>query len=425
MDEVVIFVHPWMWATSMFKDVRARGLGILSIVTEAEGTRIDPSWLDARSDHLIRCPGRVADVPTVSAYLGERGLRAVAVVNGLDSTIVFADALQKDVLGLDLDLADSAIRLNKFEVNDVLRHAGVPSVPTVRITHAADVEALKAEVAGLGSPFIAKPAGDTAGMAGVEILHSPDDLRHYVERHLGRANGYYPDKPVSEVVVQRYMSPSRYREFTVDFLSVDGVHECIGLSENRKDTKGVFRATVTYDTVANPEFAVVTDYVRRCLDALKVRWGFSHNEVFWDMQHEVFLVETNNRYAGQPVTDLYELSYARSPLDPLLARKSDPGEERVALRLRHGAAVYLYNTAVDHPNEISLGDAAGEGRIMDFRGRGRAAIPEDFADCYDRARHIGAIVIVQGEDAARVEELVDGLVQRDIDGQVFRVVACT
>lgn len=418
MDEVVIFVHPWMWAASMFKDVKGRGLGVLSVVTEAESTRIDPTWLQAHSDHFIRCAGVVTDVGTVAAYLAEQDLRAVAVVNGLDATLVFADVLQKDILGLDLDLTASAVRLNKFEVNEVLRQNGVPSVPTVRITSHEDIASKEADIRRLGSPFIAKPAGDTAGMAGVEVLQDVEDLKGYAERHLGQANGYYPDRPVQEVVVQRYMSPGRYREFTVDFLSVDGEHECIGISEIRKDEKGVFRATVTYDVTANAEFVVVTDYVRQCLYALKVRWGFSHNEVFWDMRDEVFLVETNNRYAGQPVTDLYELSYARSPLDSLITRKRTM-EERVALRLGHGAAIYLYNTGMDDPQALWLGDAKDRARVVDFRGRGCKAIPVDFADRYDRAKHIGAIVILEGDDAAHVQSMVDDLVKRDMDAQVF------
>ena len=423
MRKVVIFVHPWMWAASMFADVRKRDLGILSVVTGAEGTRINPSWLEANSDHLVRCEGEATDVAVVAGYLKEHDLRATAVVNGLDSTLVFADAIQAHILGLELDLTASVVRLNKFKVNETLRAAGVPSVPTVRITSAGDVTTHEREITAFGSPFIAKPARDTAGMAGVEVLENIDGLKDYVERRLGQANGYYPDRTVSEIVVQQYMSPSRYREFTIDFLSVDGVHECVGISENQKDAKGVFRATVTFDTTAAPEFSVVTDYVRRCLNALDVRWGFSHNEVFWDMAEEVFLVETNNRYAGQPVTDLYELSYARSPLGPLLAREPARDGERVGLRLGYGAAVYLYNASTDNPDDLDLGDAAATARVVDFRGRGRNAIPADFADQYDRARHIGAIVIIEGHSAAEVETLVADLIGRDIDGKVFLAMA--
>lgn len=422
MREVVIFVHPWMWASSMFTDVRKRGLDILSVVTGAEGTRINPSWLEANSDHLVRCQGEATDVAILAAYLRKHDLHAIAVVNGLDSTLVFADAIQAHILGLELDLAASFVRLNKFEVNEALRTAGVPSVPTVRITRACDVATFERAVVALGSPFIAKPARDTAGMAGVEVLENIDGLKDYVERHLGQANGYYPDRAISEIVVQQYMSPSRYREFTIDFLSVDGVHECVGISENQKDAKGVFRATVTFDTTANAAFSVVTDYVRRCLDALDVRWGFSHNEVFWDMAEEVFLVETNNRYAGQPVTDLYELSYARSPLGPLLSREPARDMERASLRLGYGAAVYLYNTSTDSPDALDLGDAAATARVVDFRGRGRSAIPADFADRYDRACHIGAIVIIEGHSAAEVERLVVELIERNIDGKVFLVM---
>ncbi|HEY4092646.1 MAG TPA: hypothetical protein VGN46_14120 [Luteibacter sp.] len=419
MRDVVVFVHPWMWAVSMFADVRARGLGIVSIVTGAEGTRIDPVWLAAHSDYVLHRQGNVEEVSDISTVLQAEGLKPVAVINGLDSTLVFADAIQAHLLGLDLDLEASAVRLNKYAVNETLRRAGVPSVPTVRIRSEGDAATRVEAIAALGTPFIAKPAGDTAGMAGVELLADHGALVDYLRRRLGHANGYYPDQTVQEVVVQKYMASSRYREFTVDFLSVDGVHECVGISENQKDDQGVFRATVTFDTTASPGFAVVTAYVRRCLDALKVRWGFSHNEVFWDMAEEVFLVETNNRYAGQPVTDLYALSYERSPLAPLIERKPVTDAGRVSQRARHGAAVYLYNISTESPDALDLGEATPYARITDFRGKGRPAIARDFASAYDRGRHIGAIVIIESDHAGEIERLTTDLVARDREGRVF------
>lgn len=424
MDKVVVFVHPWMWAASMFEDLKFRSLGIVSIVTEAESTRIDPVWLKVNSDYVFFCAGDLADVDAVSTYLAENELAAVAVINGLDSTLVFADALQNRLLDLEIDLEASAVRLNKCAVNASLCSAGVPSVPSLSVTRLEDVVGLEAEIASLGKPFIAKPAADTAGMAGVELLQTTLDLNDYIERRLCQPNGYYPDRVVRQVIVQKYMAPSRYREFTIDFFSANGTHECIGISENRKDSAGVFRATVTYDTISNPEFSIVLQYVRRCLDVLNVRWGFSHNEVFWDMADNVFLVETNNRYAGQPVTDLYRLSYSRGALDPLLSAHAAHAAERsqrVELRAGYGAAIYLYNTTVDNPDVLDLGALTPQSRVMDFRGKGRPAIQPSFADNYDRAKHIGAIVIVQGDSSAQIEHAVDYLIRRDLDGKTFRV----
>ena len=419
-NKVVIFVHPWMWASSMFADVRARDLGILSIVTGGEGTRIDPPWLAEHSDYVLDCAGVDQEVERVREFLTMHGLEPVAVINGLDSSLSFADALQVELLGHSLDLRRSQVRLNKFEVNETLRTAQVPHVRSSRIRSVEDLSRVREEVRRFGIPFVAKPAADTAGMAGFEILNSAEELDDYVERYLGRANSYYPDRLVSDIIVQPYISPGRFGEFTVDYVSTDGVHACIGISENRKDDQGVFRSTVTYDTCSSIDFSRPKRYVEACLTALDVQWGFTHNEIFWDMEDEVLLVETNNRYAGQPVSELYKRSYHGSALDSLLCRDDQFVRERTAQREGFCAAVYLYNVSTDHPDALDLGEAAPFATVVDFRGKNKPRIARDFALRYDRAKHIGAILLLEGHDERHVEELVEGMVSRDRQGLVFR-----
>lgn len=419
--KAVIFVHPWMWAPEMFTEARAMGLKIMSIVTGFETLRINRSWLSEHSDFVIEGSTDVdVDLEHIRSFLVLNDIDPVAVINGIDSALHYTDCLQKAFLYPCLDSEASRSRLNKHNVNQMLIGAGITAIESVEIRHHDDLKKNYEKIASFGLPLVAKPSEDTASMAGFEMLNAIDEIHSYIDRHIGKLNHYYSDKIVEKAIIQPYIPIELFDEYTLDFVSYQGKHHLVGIGMYIKDQHKVMRGYKCFDRGELPNIEFAVQYVEKCLDAMKVHTGFSHNEVFWDGRNKIYLIESNNRYSGQPVSAVYDASYSQHAFVSYLDLVQDKvTNDRVDKRCRYAEAVMSYNCHVDEPDQLYLEGLTCEYQVNSFRGKGKKKNSKTFYEALDRINQLTSMILVIAEDAEILKYNVELLRERERNGTLF------
>ncbi|MEM9243214.1 MAG: hypothetical protein AAGA27_04040 [Pseudomonadota bacterium] len=419
--DTILFVHPALWAKQFFKQSKDNNCRVFSIVTDFESTHIDEEWLKKNSDYFFKGSKHPEDdFAEIKKLMDEHHLNPVAVINGIDSALVYTDYLQKALLGYDIDLSQSQKRLNKHQVNECLLNAGVPAIESVEITSVADFEQQRSKIESFSLPIIAKPSEDTAAMAGFEVLDSFDKIPDYLDRHLGKQNKFYNSQIVSKIIIQPYIPINKFGEYYVDFISFAGKHHCVGVGEYKKDKNGVFRQAVAYAIEDNPEIKYIIDYTERVLNAMEVKFGFTHNELFWDSDQKVFLIESNTRHAGTPVVQIYDATYCQRLLDQYLGFvKGDKLDSRIEKSEKYAAVLFLYNYSMDYPDKIYLEGISCDSEILSFRGKGKKKINSDFYQSYDRLQQLAAMVLLIDSNQDNLKKNISTICQREKDGILF------
>lgn len=273
----------------LLRAARERGLGAVHV-------RTTPAWLaamrapdlDAYDESLVVVDGE----PTAAQRDLLRRWGIVAVLPGQESAVEGADRLRA-ALGLaGNDPSTSAVRRDKFLMNEALRERGVPAVRQWRGDNADLLVALFEEAATY--PAVAKPLA-SAGTDGVYICVSADELRRAIVRILSRHDLF--GRPNEAVLVQEYLHGE---EYIVDTVSQAGRHHVVGIWRYAKRTIEGGHRIYDLDVLvpqSTPDARRRADYVRRALDAVGIQDGPAHAEVI-DTPNGPRLVEVGARLSG-------------------------------------------------------------------------------------------------------------------------------
>jgi hypothetical protein len=419
--EVIIFIHPWMWVKEMCTEAHLLGYKVLSVITNFEQTRIDNKLVVEESDFIFHGGNDPKlDLGNLSVLLKVICLKPIAVINGLDSAIYYADFIQKHLLYKEIDLNASNIRLNKYSVNETLMAANIAHINSVEITGYKELITKRAAIKKLGTPLVAKPSEDTAAMAGFEVLKHPDELQQYVKKYLGAVNKCFSDKTIQKAIVQSYISADDFTEYTFDFVSHKGKHECIGIGAYEVDQYGVSKGYYILDVTERYKMEAAIQYVRDCLDALNVFSGFTHNEVFWDDSDRILLVESNARHIGQPGVRMYHYAYERSALKTLSDLIVGRGSLNYSLnRVGYSHSLCVYNCQIDNPTDLWLKGLSSRSEICMFRGKNQPKNASDFHLNYDRFSQLTAVIILFADNSQQLKIDVEKIREREKNGNLF------
>jgi hypothetical protein len=139
MKPTFIFVHPIMSIELMFQTVKDREYKIFTIITTFESHHLDMEILNFYSDFIFTgSDSPEKDITYIHQIISEQKFSVKGVINGLDASIYYADFLQKDILGYNIDLNSSKVRLNKYAVNIALQEKGIASIPSVEVVSNED-----------------------------------------------------------------------------------------------------------------------------------------------------------------------------------------------------------------------------------------------------------------------------------------------
>ncbi|WP_197275109.1 ATP-grasp domain-containing protein [Luteipulveratus halotolerans] len=180
-------------------------------------------------------------------------------------------------------------RIDKFLAQERLRQQGLPHIKSWMIQNVSEVDLLD-----LDMPCIVKPT-NSAGSDGVSLVSSKAELRAHVSRILSQTNAM--GSVTDRVVVQHVVAGT---EYVIDgAMSPDGPAIA---SIGRYVKEFVFGApayrSLTWLSSGDvPRYDQLIKYVGKCLDALGVKVGCFHFEVF-DTGQDWLMVEVGLRPHG-------------------------------------------------------------------------------------------------------------------------------
>jgi ATP-grasp domain len=218
--------------------------------------------------------------------------RCEFVLPGTESGVVLADELG-EALGIPCrnPRRSTMKRRDKAEMQEALRDAGLPGAEQVVVESPSDARTWASERGRW--PVVLKPLR-SAGMHGVHVCDTADDLSHAVEELLG-ADDFF-GRPNTRVLVQEFLIG---QEYMVNALSIAGCHRVL---EIIRVTKALVDGSPVYDYAdlvfpSEDDHGEVAEYSRRVLSAVEMQWGPSHLEVMLTADGPR-LVEVNARLVG-------------------------------------------------------------------------------------------------------------------------------
>ena len=203
---------------------------------------------------------------------------------------------------------------DKRSMREAFAAAGDPSPKSYAVRSVENAEAIK-----LSYPIIVKPS-DRSGSRGITKLESsgglPEAVAHALEESLS-----------GTALVEEF---AEGREFSVEFISWQGQHHFLALTEKFTTGSPAFIEIghLQPARVSNEICDLITNVVSHALDSLGVEYGASHSEVKVDGFGGVKIIEIGARMGGDFIgSALVELStgydFLRAVIDIALGEKPE------------------------------------------------------------------------------------------------------
>ncbi|MFI8101504.1 ATP-grasp domain-containing protein [Streptomyces sp. NPDC086023] len=272
------------------------------------GFRVWSVW-----DPKLRAPDYLAKVAAHSEGLAlvdfddEAALRALVArmatehrvdhVLHLGSEASMAPVLaEAEALGLSPNTAEAVRLLNdKNAMRRLLNRNGVSVVRAREAATLADVEPLLAE---FGLPAVVKP-GNSAGSRGIALVREPADLAEWTARI--KAAGIE-----GPFIVEDYLEGP---EFSVETLTVDGMHQVVGITAKQTSgAPGFVETGHIHPAPLDPaDAAAIRATTTALLDLAGYRFGPAHTEVILTPSGPR-IVESQARLGGDRIPLLVEVA---------------------------------------------------------------------------------------------------------------------
>lgn len=331
----VAIVDTYQPTRRLVPEFRARGYGCVRVQSGPEVPEAFRAALDLThfEDNIVHHGDLDRTVDLLAAY------RPAAVVPGGEHGVEFADLLSERLGLVSNGTERSAVRRDKFAMNEALRAAGVPAAEQLCVE--GEEELLRWHTA-LGRRAVVKPLRSGGG-DGVFFCDTPEQSCAAYRSILGSGHIYGGDN--EGAVAQEYLAGT---EFMVNTVSRDGLHRvCDIWRTTRLSANGVLDLCASVHAVPRrgPEGEQLGDYAARVLDALGIRHGPAHLEVKLTPQGPR-LIEAGARIAGGEIPHYAELALGESQLGWTARAYTDPAGFRAEYgrdyRLRrHFASVAL------------------------------------------------------------------------------------
>ncbi|PRD41163.1 hypothetical protein C5748_23260 [Phyllobacterium phragmitis] len=185
------------------------------------------------------------------------------------------------------DPRTSRRRFDKYEMQVALAEAGLPSIRQVKIHSSWTDRDFQERLGSFCFPAFCKPVlgyGSLGAFAATSIA----EVRRGMDEH---QQGLKMEYVVQELVCGK--------EYIIDTFSAEGMHYVCSVQKNQKElihNRPLYRIT---EVEKNPEIILkCEDYAIKVLDALELRNGPAHIEIFLQEDGSIRLIELNNRVSG-------------------------------------------------------------------------------------------------------------------------------
>lgn len=344
--EHILFVDPF--ASAKFLATSLRNAGVTTSVVYTM-TKLQNDYLNLHPemfDHAWYL-NDVAELPALIQDLKAKNV--TRVYYGCEMSIALADQIANAVCPRYAnDTATTTYRLDKFEMQEALRLAGLPHIKQIKTTNALTAEQEKL-LASWEFPVIVKPV-NCNGSLGVECCHSIEEVKAQL---LKQANTNLFGQAVDTYLVQEYLKGT---EYIVDTFSVEGQHQ---LSGTLRTCRSLYESNpiCLYSEYVSPDETnskLCVEYTKNVLTALGLKNGFAHTEVMLTDRGPI-LIEVNPRISGAHgyVNKLFQACGAPAQVDLLIQSCRNQTMPPVK-KGSYGRRVCLQNYVKRHIKDLNL-----------------------------------------------------------------------
>ncbi|MCR2832957.1 ATP-grasp domain-containing protein [Parerythrobacter lacustris] len=314
MSQSVVIVEPYSSGALLAERFRRLGYQCIALHLRPLSGTLSASF---RSNDFVRSITYTGRPEELLRELGEFEL--AAIVPGQEAGVDLANAMSAQLGLAHNDPAMAFARRDKYNMHQAINAAGLRNIDQIKASDFSEVE--RWLTARSSWPVVIKPVL-SGGTDGVRICDNVTQARDAFESEIGKVNllGFRNEEMLAQELVEGV-------EYAIDTVSGGGRHKVVSVARYAKE-RGVNGGPIYRSMCFIPpqewcEFADLIEYSFGVLDALGVKVGPSHTEVFVDDAGPV-LVESGARLCGAMVPRYVDAISTVSPLDLAIASYVDP-----------------------------------------------------------------------------------------------------
>ncbi len=289
-EKYCCIVDPYTSADSICDALIAAGIHPIAIFTP-KMQLTDAEKKAALTESKLKLSVHFTTVAETKKQLA--GLNILAIIAGNERSCDIADHLSEAITPQIANPSKtSEYRANKFLMQEMISQTGLTPIQQVRVSKLPLSETDRAAIEAIKKPWFLKP-GDQSGSYGVSICQSIAEIEKNLSQIIGKKRF---NSEIKDGVIQEVISGD---EYFVDTVSLNGQHAIVSVF---KYTKEVFQYKPIYRSAELVSFysqqgKLAIDYVKKVLDAVELKNGMAHTEVFLTDKGP-YLVEVNPRISG-------------------------------------------------------------------------------------------------------------------------------
>lgn len=230
------------------------------------------------------------------------------VIPGTETGVELADSLAVAFDVLHNDTAKSNARRNKYAMSQCLQSCELAIIPQIST---ADIDEALNWVKSINFPVVVKPLQGSAS-AGYHRCENANDVMQAFSNLLNKENIF--SQTNTQVLVQKFIDS---QEYVIDTVSFAGQHYVTDIGKVDKINAGqakIYDKSVPV-TYMEAEAKGLLEYAFKVLDALGIKYGPAHTELFLTDEFGPILIETGARLIGTLDLSCAKEFYGESPSD--------------------------------------------------------------------------------------------------------------
>lgn len=355
MSPLLVFVESNTTGSGMLAFARAAALGFTPVLATADPARY--AGLAATGVRVVIC-----DTGSAATLAGELR-QALGEIAGVSTTSEFYTLAVAQVAA-DLHLPGNppeavATCRDKGRMRRTLAAARMSSPAFELVGPGDDVDTqVVIALSRIALPCVVKPVDDT-GSLGVTLCHTPMEVAAHCRRIVSAAVNVRGQATARTALIEGYlMGP----EFSVEMVSSDGFHRCVGITAKRVTAPPHFveRGHVFPAPLSADEVRVLTGNAYRALAAVGVTHGATHIEMKL-IGGRGYVVEINSRPAGGMIPEVIARACGFDLLDAHLRAAADLDQLPLPDRFTPTGIAFLLapDGVATGPESVTLREVAG------------------------------------------------------------------
>lgn len=184
---------------------------------------------------------------------------------------------------------------NKFEMRKAFKENNIPCPNFIHVTKDTNLDELDCEY-----PVIVKPT-DRSGSRGINKVYNLQAMKKAVNEAIELSFN-------KEALIEEY---AEGREFSIEYISENGVHNFLAVTEKFTTGEPHFIETAHLQParITKEQETKIREIIPKALNSLKIENGASHSEVKIDSNDNIKIIEIGARMGGDCIgSDLVQIS---------------------------------------------------------------------------------------------------------------------